>query len=97
MSTLDPAVRDLLVAINDALDGAEQPDRPVHAARAAIQSAVRYGLDWSPARWLHEETAEAADRRRVKVSDTHGLLAEGLVPVRPDPFARQHAPKEAAS
>jgi hypothetical protein len=81
---LNPAVRDLLAAIHDALDAAEHPTRPVFAVQSVIESAVRYGQDdWSPAGWLYEQTAEAADRRRVQAADTHGLLTDGLVPVRP--------------
>jgi hypothetical protein len=86
MPDLDPAVRDLLVAIYDALDGVRHSDRSTHAVQAAVDSVGRFGLDdWDAARWLHERTAEAADRCRVKAADTHGMLAENLVPVRPIP------------
>jgi hypothetical protein len=81
--TLEPAVRDLLVAIADAVDAAKHPDEPIFAISSVCQSVVRYGLSWGATAWLHEQTAELADRRRVTAADTHGLLAEGLVPVRP--------------
>lgn len=81
--TLDPAVRDLLVAIADATHAAEHPDGPMYAIASACESVVRYGTEWGATDWLRKQTAERADRRRVKAADTHGLLAEGLVPVRP--------------
>jgi hypothetical protein len=90
MTRLDPAVRDLLVAIHDAVDAMEHPDSPAFAIASACESAARYWSDWDAARWLHDKTAEVADRRRVKAADTHGLLAEGLVPVRPMPAWAAH-------
>lgn len=84
MATLTPAVRDLLLAIADATHAAEHADYPVCAIATACQSALRYGDDWDAARWLRGETAELADRRRVAAADTHGMLAEHLVSVRPE-------------
>jgi hypothetical protein len=65
--TLDPVVRDLLVAIDTALRAAEVRDYPVCAASAAIRSAVLYGDPMSD--WLLGETAELADAKRVRRAD----------------------------
>jgi hypothetical protein len=65
--TLDPAVRDLLVAIDTALDAAELHDYPVCAVQTAVRSAVLYGDPMSD--WLLGETAELADAKRVRFAD----------------------------
>jgi hypothetical protein len=65
--TLDPAMRDLLVAIDTALDAAERRDYPVCAVQTAVRSAVLYGDPMAD--WLLGETAELADRKRVHFAD----------------------------
>jgi hypothetical protein len=71
MSTLDPAVRDLLVAIDTALDAAQVRDYPVCAVQSAVRSAVLYGDPMTD--WLLGETAELADARRVRRADQWDL------------------------
>jgi uncharacterized protein HemY len=90
MTDLDPAVRDLLVAIITATRAAEHPDQPVFCIAAACESALRFG-DYDAAPWLWDQTAELADRRRCRAADTHELLAAGMVPVHPD-AARRWSP-----
>jgi hypothetical protein len=67
MTSLDPTIRDLLVAVHEALNGAEKRDYPVCAAQTAIRSAVLYG-DLDPD-WLVGEVGELADATRVRVAD----------------------------
>jgi hypothetical protein len=78
MSTLDPAVRDLLVAIHEALNAAEVRDYPVCAVQTVIRSTVMYGdrIPGEVARntdWLLGETAELADAKRVRFADRWDL------------------------
>lgn len=64
---LTPEVRDLLLAIDTALNAAEVRDYPVCAVSSAIRSAVLYN---DPATdWLLGETAELADAKRVRRAD----------------------------
>jgi hypothetical protein len=80
MSTLDPAVRDLLAAIHTALLAASVRDYPVCAAQTTIENALRYG-DRIPdeitrgAAWLasRPEVGEAADAKRVRFADRWDL------------------------
>jgi hypothetical protein len=67
MTSLDPTVRDLLVAVHEALNAAEVRDYPVCAAQSAIRSLVLYGDPLTD--WLVSDTAEAADARRVRRAD----------------------------
>jgi hypothetical protein len=69
MTRLDPAVRDLLVAVHNALDAAELRDYPVCAAQTAIRSAVQYPQLGLPTDWLLTELGEMADAKRVRVAD----------------------------
>jgi hypothetical protein len=75
MSTLDPAIRDLLVAIHEALNAAEVRDYPVCAVQTAIRSTVLYGRPALQTGWLLEDPqlAEAADARRVRSADRWDL------------------------
>jgi hypothetical protein len=74
MSILDPAVRDLLVAIHEALNGAELRDYPVCAAQTAIRSAVMFGdFGWSASNWLVDQTGNPADAKRVRRADQWDL------------------------
>ena len=71
MTTLDPAVRDLLAAIHETLNGSG--NHPVAAAQVAIQSAVLYGdltAGWLP--------LEAADAQRVRRADRWDLYRDAL-------------------
>jgi hypothetical protein len=76
MTSLDPAVRDLLAAIHTALLATEVRDYPVCAAQTTIENALRYG-DLIPdevargAWWLinQPEVGEAADAKRVRFAD----------------------------
>jgi hypothetical protein len=72
VSVLDPAVRDLLAAINTALDGG-WANRP--AIRAAIQSTLRFEEPADSARWLveDEQATAAADTSRVRAGDLREL------------------------
>jgi hypothetical protein len=65
--TLDLALRDLLVAIDTALDAAEVHDYPVCAVQTAVRSAVLYGAPMAD--WLLGGTAELADAKRVRYAD----------------------------
>jgi hypothetical protein len=80
MSTLDPAVRDLLVAIHEALNATEHRDYPVCAVQTAIENVVRWGdvLPGEVARyadWLVNEpqVGELADAKRVRFADRWDL------------------------
>jgi hypothetical protein len=68
--TLDPEVRDLLRAIDHALD-APADNRP--AIRAAIRSTLQHGGPAEAAAWLleDEETVAASDAARVHAADLH--------------------------
>jgi hypothetical protein len=81
MSTLDPAVRDLLAAVYSALGAIEAPPSyPLSAAMVTIDEALRWGVEPRQARWLDSETAEAADAKRVRRADVHeSLVEQGLV------------------
>jgi hypothetical protein len=76
MSTLDPAVRDLLAAVHTALLAAKERDYPVCAAQTTIENVLRWG-DSVPdeitrgAAWLvsQPEVGEAADAKRVRSAD----------------------------
>jgi hypothetical protein len=80
MSTLDPAVRDLLAAVHTALLAAKVRDYPVCAAQTTIENVLRWG-DSVPdeitrgAAWLvHQpEVGEAADAKRVRFADRWDL------------------------
>jgi hypothetical protein len=76
MTTLDPAVRDLLVAIHTALLAAKERDYPICAAQTTIDNALRYGNRIPDeiargAAWLvnQPEVGEAADAKRVRFAD----------------------------
>ncbi len=71
MSTLDPAVRDLLVTIHGALDGAEAKGYAVCAAQTAIRSLLLYGHPDLLADWMlsDPQLAEAGDAHRVRATD----------------------------
>ena len=76
MSTLDPAVRDLLVAMHTTLDAAEHRDYPVCAVQTVIRSTVLYGLDpLLTSDWLlaDPQLAEAGDAHRVRSTDAWDL------------------------
>jgi hypothetical protein len=73
MSTLDPAVRDLVATIDLALDA---PEANFPELRAAVRSMRRFSDPAGAARWLaHNEqrALERADARRVRQADRIGL------------------------
>jgi hypothetical protein len=78
MSTLDPAVRDLLAAIYTALDGAELRDYPVCAVQTICRSIALYGRAAEGAAWLAGEVGELADAHRVRSADLYQATKEQL-------------------
>jgi hypothetical protein len=68
---IDPHVRDLLVAVHEALNAAEVQDHPVAAAQVAIASAVQHGDFCTD--WLLDRSGGLADARRVRRADRLAL------------------------
>jgi hypothetical protein len=74
MSTLDPAVRDLLVAARDTLDAEEHPTSPTFAVQAVLGGLVRGGGSTTErTEYLREAFGEAADANRVRFADRIAL------------------------
>lgn len=75
MTTLDPAVRDLLVAMHSTLDAAEHKGYPVCAVQTVIRSLMLYGRPDELTAWLlsDPQLAEAGDTHRVRRADRWDL------------------------
>jgi len=81
MTTLDPAVRDLLEAIHDVLERPDWDPQASYNARAAIHSVLRYPVTSPPgevAAWVRDQTVEAQDAGRVRAADRIALHLEAV-------------------
>jgi hypothetical protein len=78
MSTLDPAVCDLLAATHDAIQRPHVDPKAVFAASTAIRDVLLYPAAYKPAQsaaWLRNYTVEAQDAYRVRAADRLDLYA----------------------
>ena len=66
---MDPAVRDLLVAIDTAVAAAGLSDYSLAAVHTTLRNVARYGLEARDAAWLAAEVGEVADTKRVRFAD----------------------------
>jgi hypothetical protein len=70
---LDPAVRDLLVAIDTAVDAAGLSDYSLAAVHTTLRNVALYGLEARDAAWLAAEVGELSDAKRVRFADRWDL------------------------
>jgi hypothetical protein len=76
MSTLDPNVRDLLVAIDTAVYAAGLSDYSLAAVSTTLRNVARYGLEAGDVAWLAAAVGEAADAKRVRFADRWDLYQD---------------------
>jgi hypothetical protein len=76
MSTLDPAVRELLTAMHDALARPDLNPQAPYTAQEAIRCVLRYPTISPPAQmaaWVQDQTVASADANRVRAADRIAL------------------------